>query len=451
MPITAVWNENVYGLTLNGITVAGGTKESFTGSDGSTTFTFTITPTVYTVDQFPRHTVSAVIPAGGVTDYAGNINPAAVTISRVYDPHQPTITIVSGAGLFHGADRYVKDSPIPITVTFAEDVDGVTISDLVLTGSATVTSLASTNGASGAGFEDVYTFQITPSAEGTITAHFPASRATDSASNVNTVSATLAFIFDTTVPTVALTKSLPYETNVSPLDVTATFSEVVTDFVIADVTTSNGNAQTLVSSTAALYSFVIVPSAMPAIVTGQVLAGVCIDYAGNLNTVSNVVSWYFDTTQPTPIITSSAGTITATKPVPFTITFDKEISGFTNAKMSVVGGALSALTETTTGLVFTGTVAPYGHHVSIIARVPAGVVQDANGNVNAESAVKSIIFDNISPLVTALTTDVAITNVAPLDVTVTFNENILDSTFLYTDLKATGGTALDSLTKVLKP
>jgi hypothetical protein len=89
----------------------------------------------------------------------------------------------------------------------------------------------------------VFTVDLTPDGEGTIGLVLPAASCIDAATNDNAVSNSLAIVFDTTAPTVAISSTAsthstasPYTTNTYPVPVTATFDTPIaqTKFVVAD-------------------------------------------------------------------------------------------------------------------------------------------------------------------------------------------------------------------------
>jgi hypothetical protein len=74
----------------------------------------------------------------------------------------------------------------------------------------------------------------------------------------------------------------------------------------------------------------------------QVLAGVATDEATNGNLASNVITFTFDTTAPTLIISSAETTVyTNVNPLPFTFTWNEPVYGFVTAGVTATGGAKS--------------------------------------------------------------------------------------------------------------
>ena len=118
IPVTITFSEPVYGfgslLAANDLVVTNGiASDLITGSDGSTVFTFTITPG-------GQGAVTVQLKIGSVHDLTGNNNTAVSnTLSRTYDSIAPTITNVTSTV----ADgTYLSGAVIPITITFSEAV-----------------------------------------------------------------------------------------------------------------------------------------------------------------------------------------------------------------------------------------------------------------------------------------------------------------------------------------
>ncbi len=87
-------------------------------------------------------------------------------------------------------------------------------------------------------------------------------------------------ILDVTPPTVALSSSTSDPTT-GPINVTATFSESVSNFILSDISVTNGTAGTFAGS-GTTYTFVVTPTTNGT-VTINILTGVATDAAGNPN------------------------------------------------------------------------------------------------------------------------------------------------------------------------
>src|SRR5213078_3454591 len=117
------------------------------------------------------------------------------------------------------------------------------------------------------------------------------------------------------------------------------------------------------------------------------------DAAGNLSAQSSSASATTpappDTTPPAVTINQAAGQAdpTSSSPINFTAVFSEPVSGFSGAGVTISGTAGGTKTVTVTGGPSTYTVAVSGMTTdgTVIASIPAGVAQDAAGNLNTAS------------------------------------------------------------------
>ena len=261
IPVTVTFSESVTGFTSSDVTVANGTIGAFAGA--GTTYTFNVTPIANGV-------VTIDIAAGAAQDSTSNPSNAAVQFRMTYDNVQPTVTISSIASNPTGT------SPIPVTVAFSEPVMGFVAGDVTI-GNGTISSFASSGSIT-------YTFNVTPTASGTVTVDIAAGVAQDAAGNTNTAAVQLTRTYNATAPTVTISSTASNPTSTSPIPVTVTFSEPVTGFEAGDVTIGNGTIGSVLGS-GATYSFNVTPTAN-GVVTVDIAAGVAQDAAGNTNTAA---------------------------------------------------------------------------------------------------------------------------------------------------------------------
>jgi len=221
--------------------------------DGDTIYTFDLTPVADGL-------VTADIPGGVATSVAGSLlNNAAPQFSRTYDGTGPTVAMSSDAsGLTY-------TSPIPVMVTFSEPAIGFSDTDIVA-GNGTVGNFVDV----GVG---VYTFDLTPLADGLVTADIAAGVATDAVGNPNDVAPQFNRTYDGTSPTVAMTSDAPDLTN-GVIPVTAKFSLPVNGFTATDIIAANGTVDNFVGVDGdTVYTFDLTPSA-DGLVTANIAAGV---------------------------------------------------------------------------------------------------------------------------------------------------------------------------------
>jgi len=129
--------------------------------------------------------------------------------------------------------------PIPITVTFGEDVTGFEQNDVIL-GNGSISNF------SGSGSS--YSFDITPSGDGAVTVDIAENVAEDDEGNGNLAAQQFSITYDGTSPTVSISSSATSPTGTSPIPISVEFSEDVSDFTLDDVTITNGSASGLSGS-----------------------------------------------------------------------------------------------------------------------------------------------------------------------------------------------------------
>jgi hypothetical protein len=180
----------------NGSSTTDGTPTySGTAPNGSTVTVYVNGSSIGTVSANPGNgswskTQSPALPDGTYTVYAtaqssgqlvsANSNTNTFTIDNV----NPAVSISSTAG---AAGSTTSTSPVPFTVTFSEDVSGLVISDIAVTGGVK-SALTTVSGSQ-------YTFTVTPSGAGSITVNLAANRATDAAGNGNAAAAPFSLLY----------------------------------------------------------------------------------------------------------------------------------------------------------------------------------------------------------------------------------------------------------------
>ncbi len=116
---------------------------------------------------------------------------------------------------------------------------------------------------------------------------------------------TALFDVDTVAPTVGISSTATDPTNISPIPMTATFSEDVTGFELGEITVGNGTANNFGGS-GDEYTFDVTPTA-DGVVTVDIAGGVAQDAAGNPNTAAGQFSITYSISVGGPI--SVGGTV----------------------------------------------------------------------------------------------------------------------------------------------
>ncbi|MEJ5275468.1 MAG: Ig-like domain-containing protein [Thermogemmata sp.] len=411
IPFRVTFNKNVTGFTAGDITVTNGTLSGFTTVNAQT-YTFNVAPTA-------DGPVTINIPAGAATDSGGRPSTAA-SFNITSDRTAPTVNLTTTAS------DPTNLAAIPFTATFSENVTGFTAGDITVT-NGTVQNF------SGSG--STYTFEVVPTSNGTVTVSIAANVAQDAAGNNNTASNTVTLTSDRSAPTVTLSTTATSPTNLAAIPFTATFSENVTGFTAGDITVTNGTVQNF-SGSGSSYTFEVAPTA-DGPVTVSIAANVAQDAAGNNNAASNTVTLTSDRTKPTPTVSTTAGSSTNNNPIPFTVTFDENVTDFTAGDVLVTNGSIINFTQVN-GSTYTFDVVP-NTTGNVSVTVPVDVAEDAAGNKNNASNTVTVNFTGNVVTTTITTTESDPTNANPIPFTVTFSENVTG--FTLSDIQVINGTA----------
>ena len=159
-------------------------------------------------------------------------------------------------------------------------------------------------------------------------------------SNAATVSINL---HDTTGPTITLSTTATSPTNNNEIPFTVTFSKPINGFNISDFMVTNGTVDSLTPQTPTTWVGTVHATA-PGDVTITLPANVVTDNSGNPNTASNTITVTFDNVAPTPTITTTASDPTSVNPIPFTVTFSEDVTGFTASGLTITNGTASNFT-----------------------------------------------------------------------------------------------------------
>ncbi|MEG4329333.1 FG-GAP-like repeat-containing protein [Microcoleus sp. herbarium5] len=212
----------------------------------------------------------------------------------VIDTVAPNVTLASTSAT-------TVNSAFTVTATFSEDVTGFDTTDITVA-NATVGNFVTVDA-------KTYTFDVTPTADGSVTVDVLAAKATDTAGNNNTAATQLTRTADVTAPNVTLASTSAATVN-SAFTVTATFSEDVTGFDTTDITVANATVGNFVTVDAKTYTFDVTPTADGS-VTVDVLAAKATDTAGNNNTATTQLTRTADVTAPTANLAAISNLTTA--------------------------------------------------------------------------------------------------------------------------------------------
>ena len=430
---TVLFSEAVTDFGTGDVTIGG-------GAPGNKAAVVTGSGTTYDVavsGMTGGGTVIAGIAVGVAHDALGTPNMASTSLDDTvtYDATPLTVTIEQAATQ---ADP-TSAAPILFTVLFNEPVTDFGTGDVTIEGSAPGSLTAVVTG-SGTTY-DVAVSGMTGS--GTVIARLAAGVAHDAAGNPNTASTSLddTVTYDITPLTVTVEQAASQAdpTSGSPIHFTVLFNEPVADFATGDVTlegTAPGGLIAVVTGAGTTYDVAVSGMTGSGTVIARVAAGVAHDASGTANAASasldNTVT--YDIQSPTVTIEQAAAQAdpTSSSPIRFRVLFSEPVADFATGDVTIEGTAPGSKTAVVTGSGTTYDVAVSGMTDSgtVIARVAAGVAQDASGNPNTVStSLDNTVTYDVTPLAVAIeqaALQADPTGASPIHFTVLFSEPVTD-------------------------
>ncbi|MGE0089234.1 MAG: Ig-like domain-containing protein [Bacteroidales bacterium] len=398
--------------------------EDINPDNGSLSGFTTINDSTFTVDVTPlaNGTVTVQVMADGCNDLAGNNNTASNIFEIEYDITQPTVSITSNE------TSPVYNSPFTITITFSEEVLGFTLANLDVVNGYKSNLFTANN--------VVYTADITPIAIGSVTANIAADLVTDIAGNGNIAADEFSITFAGTKPSVTISSAISGTTNISPISIDIEFSEPVMGLEEIDFELVNCSVSGLQSISSSQYNLNISPL-NEGVVSILLPADKVENSISNGNTASNTYSITYDLTAPTVGITSTASNPTNNSPIPVSILFSEEVSGFNLGDITFTNGSSTLLT-TSDSTEFTLNVIP-GADGAVLVNISSDVCTDLAGNNNTAATQLSRTYDGTAPTVAITSSASDTTNVSPIPVTITFSEAVTG--FVLSDITFTNGSS----------
>ena len=189
----------------------------------------------------------------------------------------------------------------------------------------------------------------------------------------------------------------PATTNSMAFNVTAVFSEAVTEFVSTDVAVTNAAVTDFVEVDAANYSVEITPSGGGDI-SIDIPAGVALDVAMNGNTAATQVNIIYDP-PPGVDIQDEPATFNGVAPFNVTVEFTEPVSGFDGSDVSPGNATVSNFTAVD-GDTYMVEITPNAP-ADISIDIAADVAQDATLNGNTAAVQAIVVFDNLPPIANA--------------------------------------------------
>ncbi len=419
IPVTVSFDEPIISFGLSDFSVTNGSVSNLTVVTPGEEYTVSLTPSA-------NGTVSLYVKAG-IEDRAGNTSVASGSLSREYDNTRPTVTISTSESDPTNAD------PIEITVTFSENVNGFNAADITVTnGSETLTG--------GSDGDAVYTFDIEPDSDGTVTIEIDENVASDDAGNQNQAAVDFTIESDQTPPAPVITTTAGSSTNTSPIPVTIDFGEPVSGFTAATystyVTVGNGTASSFTEISDSTYTFEVTPDSDVCTVTVDLDAAAGTDAAGNTSQAATQLSVDYDSERPTVTLSTLEPSPTNNSPFNVTVEFSESVTGFIDSDVTVTNGTA---TLSGSGDTYTATITPSGQG-DVTVKVNENRANDAYGNSNQASNTISVEYDSVEPTVSITSSESSPTSTSPIPVTVTFSEEVYG--FSASDLVVGNGSAV---------
>jgi hypothetical protein len=381
--VTITFSEAVSGFSNADLTIANGTLSNVSSSDGGITWTAMFTPTVNVTDT----TNLISLDNSGVTNASGNSG-VGVTDSNNYaiDTARPTATIVVAD------NRLGIGETTTVTITFTETVSGFDLSDLSVA-NGTLSNLLSSDGGK------TWTATLTPTANINDTTNLillDSSHVADAAGNVGAgIAISNNYALDATRPTATIVVANPNLGIGQTTLVTITFSEVVSDFDLSDLSVTNGELTNLASSdggktwtaTFTPTANITDPSNFIALDTSNVS-----DLAGNIGaTVAVSNNYVIDGERPTATVVVANPNLGVGQTSLVTITFNEAVSGFDLSDISVANGTLSDLSSSDGGKTWTAMLTPTSNVSNADNAISLNIagVSDGSGNTGTGAAVSN--------------------------------------------------------------
>jgi hypothetical protein len=348
-----------------------------------------------------------------------------------------TITVFApGVAITSSQSGITYDSPFSVTVSFSGPVTGFSQDKIVIT-NGSITGFTETTS------NTVWNVEITPSGTGTVTISIPAGQVKDigTGSVDNTASNIFNIMYDGTGPGVSISSTDSGTTSNSPFTINVAFDEVVTGFTIGDVIVSGGSAGNLQSVTVDREWTVDITPSSDGIVTVDIPFGAVKDQLSGLldNTPAIQFVIEYDGTDPGVVISSNASDPTAVSPIPFTITFNEDVLGFTPSDITVTNGTIDTFSENQANRVWAVSVSPDPEPVMVSMDIASAVCQDTAGNFNTAATQISRTYNTGTLTVNITSSETTPTNTSPFSITMTFSQDVQD--FDVGDITVGGGSA----------
>ena len=273
--------------------------------DTSGTLTLPVATTINLDDKIKDLAGNPWNPAQAGQAYGSSAYNTNITVDAI----KPIMTItsttqVNGAALVNSGSA---NGAVNFKFESSEDTTNFVVGDITVT-NGSLTNFAATND------PKIYTATFTPTAgfEGACSVGVADGAFTDAAGNQNPASGNFNWTNDTTEPTMTISSTTLVNgaalVNSGSANGAVNFkfesSEDTTNFVVGDITVTNGSLSSFDDTAAPVYTVTFTPGSAGTC-SVSVAANKFTDAAGNQNTASGNFNWTNDTTAPTMTITST--------------------------------------------------------------------------------------------------------------------------------------------------
>jgi hypothetical protein len=430
--ITFTFSEAPANFVAGDISTTGGTLGGLSATANPLVYTATFTPTA----GLASGNASITVAGGTYNDAAGNPGGAGASPSIAIDTLAPAIVASSVA---FSNDTGVSATDL-ITKTASQTISGV-LSGLLAVGDKVEVSLD--NGAHWVNANAVVGTSAWSLAGQTLTGSDTLQvRVSDAAGNHGNAYS-VAYVLDTTAPTLAIASDVATLLNGQSATLTFTFSEAPHGFTTSDIVAGGGTVGNLaVTANPLVYTATFTPAAGASGGSGTatVAAGAYTDAAGNNGGAAAVTPITEHTLLPALAISSNLSAVKTGETATITFTFNEAPVGFTDSDVAVAGGTLSGLAVSGSNpLVYTAVFTPTAgvNGGSGTVSVATGAYDDAAGNSGGGASLAPISIDTLAPTLAITSDAAALKSGETAHVTFTFSE--APSGFTFSDIAVTGG------------
>ena len=257
---------------------------------------------------------------------------------------------------------------------------------------------------------------------------------------------------DNTGPDTTLTSTSSSPTNAEKISYKVVFGEPVTGFVINDIRvsgTANSNSPVIsnFNGTGDTYTFDVRRGSSDGSVLVFIPVNIAKDAAGNNNIASNRIIITFDTAAPKPRLATTSDSPTNDKVLPFTVEFDKQVTGFNATDIIISGSADGTVGNFVAidGDSYRFDVIRGSFDGRMEVSIPENAARDALGNYNAPSNIITRVIDTVPPMPVLSSKVLFDTNREIIQVTLDFGESVDKPILSQINITADGGGRLSGI------